>query len=152
MTTPLSLALSLQGDPAEIVEAQQEVGRFVKAQLGEEKAQAMEMVAAELLENARKYGQPDPRGIELVVEGAVKFIEVISTVRDEDLAPLEARVKWLAEQGDPKQAWLRALSEVFERGEFGLGLTRIASEGGCRISLRMVSPGRLAVRAYRIGA
>jgi len=44
---------------------------------------------------------------------------------------------------------MRALSEVFERGQFGLGLARIASEGGCRISLRMVSPGRLAVRAYR---
>ena len=63
---------------------------------------------------------------------------IISSVRQEDLAPLEARVKWLAEQGDPQRAWMRALAEVFERGGFGLGLTRIASEGGCRISLRMV--------------
>lgn len=148
MTTPLSL--SVQGDLNAIVEAQQEVGRFVSAQLGEAKAQVMEMVATELLENAVKHGQPDPRGIELVVEGEVRFIEVISSVREEDLAPLEARVKWLSEQGDPQQAWMRALSEVFERGEFGLGLTRIASEGGCRISLRMVAPGRLAVRAYRL--
>jgi hypothetical protein len=147
-TTPLSL--SVQGDVGAIVDAQQEVGRFVKAQLGEERALSMEMVAAELLENAVKYGQPDPRGIELLVEGEVRFIEVISTVRDADLAPLEQRVKWLAEQGDPQQAWMRALAEVFERGAFGLGLARIASEGGCRISLRMVSPGRLAVRAYRV--
>ena len=149
MTTPLSL--SLQGDFSALVEVQQEVGRFVKAQLGEVKAQAMETVAAELLENAVKHGRPDPRGIELLVEVEVRFIEVISSVRQEDLAPLEARVKWPSEQGDPEQAWLRALSEVFERGEFGLELTRIASEGGCRISLRMVSPGRLAVRAYRVG-
>ena len=148
MTTPLSL--SLQGDLSALVEAQQEVARFVKAQLGEAKAEAMGMVAAELLENAVKHGQADPRGIELLVEGEVRFIEVVSSVRQEDLAPLEARVKWLSEQGDPQQAWVRALSEVFERGEFGLGLTRIASEGGCRISLRMVSPGRLAVRAYRV--
>jgi hypothetical protein len=147
-TTPLSL--SVQGDVGAIVDAQQEVGRFVKAQLGEERALSMEMVAAELLENAVKYGQPDPRGIELLVEGEVRFIEVISTVRDADLAPLEQRVKWLAEQSDPQQAWMRALAEVFERGAFGLGLARIASEGGCRISLRMVSPGRLAVRAYRV--
>jgi hypothetical protein len=146
MTTPLSL--SLQGDVGALLEAQHEVGRFVKAQLGEERAQAMEMVAGELLENAVKHGQPDPRGIELVVEGRVRFIEVISSVREADLAPLEERVKWLAAQGDPRQAWMRALAEVFERGEFGLGLARIASEGGCRISLRMVSPGRLAVRAY----
>ena len=148
MTTPLSL--SLQGDLSALVEAQQEVARFVKAQLGEAKAEAMEMVAGELLENAVKHGQADPRGIELLVEGEVRFIEVVSSVRQEDLAPLEARVKWLSEQGDPQQAWVRALSEVFERGTFGLGLTRIASEGGCRISLRMVSPGRLAVRAYRV--
>ena len=154
MTTPslsLSLSLSLQGDLSALVEAQQEVGRFVKAQLGEAKAQAMEMVAAELLENAVKHGQPDPSGIELVVEGEARFIEVISSVRQEDLAPIEERVQWLAAQGDPQKAWMRALSEVFARGEFGLGLARIASEGGCRISLRMVSPGRLAVRAYRAG-
>ncbi len=148
MSAPLSL--TLPGDENAIVEAQREVGRFVEAQLGEARAQDMEMVAAELLENALKYGQPDPRGIELVVEGEAKFIEVISSVRDQDLGPLEARVKWLTEQGDAQQAWMRALSEVFERGDFGLGLTRIASEGGCRISLRMVSPGRLAVRAYRV--
>ena len=147
MTTPLSL--SLQGDGSALLEAQEKVGRFVKAQLGEGKAQAMEMVAAELLENAVKHGQPDPRGIELLVEGEVRFIEVVSSVRQADLAPLEERVRWLAAQGDPQQAWLRALSEVFERGEFGLGLARIASEGGCRISLRMVEPGRLAIRAYR---
>ena len=154
MTTPaLSLSLSMKSDAdalSALVEAQQEVGRFVKAQLGEATAQAMEMVAAELLENAVKHGQPDPRGIELVVEGQVRFIEVISSVRQEDLAPLEERVKWLAAQGDPQQAWMRALSEVFSRSQFGLGLARIASEGGCRLSLRMVSPGRLAVRAYRV--
>ena len=148
MTTPLSL--SLQGDGSALLEAQEKVGRFVKAQLGENKAQAMEMVAAELLENAVKHGQPDPRGIELLVEAQVRFIEVVSSVREADLVPLEARIKWLSEQGDPQQAWLRALAEVFERGEFGLGLARIASEGGCRISLRMVSPGRLAIRAYRV--
>jgi hypothetical protein len=149
MTTP-PLSLSLQGDASALQQAQQEVGRFVKAQLGDDQALAMEMVAAELLENAVKHGQPDPRGIELLIEGEVRFIEVISSVRQADLAPLEERVKWLVAQGDPQQAWMRALSEVFERGEFGLGLARIASEGGCRISLRMVSPGRLAVRAYRL--
>jgi hypothetical protein len=150
MTAP-PLSLALQGDASALQDAQEEVGRFVKAQLGEVEAEAMEMVAAELLENAVKHGQPDPRGIELLVEGAVRFIEVVSSVRQADLAPLEERVRWLAAQGDPQQAWMRALSEVFERGEFGLGLARIASEGGCRISLRMVSPGRLAVRAYRVG-
>jgi hypothetical protein len=149
MTMP-PLSLSLQGDSGALLDAQQEVARFVKAQLGEARAADLEMVAAELLENAVKHGQPDPRGIELVVEGEVRFIEVVSSVREADLAPLEERVKWLAAQGDPQQAWMRALSEVFERGEFGLGLARIASEGGCRISLRMVSPGRLAVRAYRV--
>ena len=148
MTTPLSL--SLKGDPGELLEAQQEVARFVRGRVGESTAATMEMVAAELLENAVKYGQPDPRGVELLVDGDARFVEVISTVRPEDLGPLEARVKWLAEQGDPQQAWLRALSEVFQRGQFGLGLTRIASEGGCKVSLRLASPGRLAVRAYRV--
>lgn len=148
---PLSLMLRCDGpdDAAAVHAAQQEVARFVKALLAGEKAAAMEMVAAELLENAVKHGQPDPRGIELVVEGEARFIEVVSSVRDEDLAALEERVKWLAAQGDPQQAWMRALSEVFDRGAFGLGLARIASEGGCRISLRMLQPGRLAVRAYR---
>jgi hypothetical protein len=150
MTLP-SLSLSVRGDISAILDAQQEVRRFVQAKLGDAKALLMEMVAAELLENAVKHGEPDPRGIELLVEGEVRFIEVTSTVRDEDLARLEARVTWLAEQGDPQQAWLRALSEVFQSGKFGLGLARIASEGGCRISLRMLSKGRLAVRAYRLG-
>jgi hypothetical protein len=149
MTRP-PLTLSLNGEVSAIEGAQQEVARFVKSQLGEARALTMEMVASDLIENAIKYGQPDPRGIELIVDGEVKFLEVVSSVRDADLAPLEERVKWLSAQNDPQQAWLRALSEVFERGEFGLGLARIASEGGCRISLRMVSPGRLAVRAYRI--
>ncbi|HUJ25804.1 MAG TPA: hypothetical protein VLW85_07290 [Myxococcales bacterium] len=150
MTNALSLSLSLQGDPREIVEAQEEIGRFLKEKVGDAAAHEMEMVAAELLENALKHGQRDGRGIELTAEAAGKYIEVISSVRPEDLAPLEARVKWLSEQGDPQQAWLRALSEVFQRGEFGLGLARIASEGGCRISLRIVGPDRLAVRAYRV--
>ncbi len=150
MTAPLSL--SLQPDTGALAQAEEQVGRFLKEKLGDGRAQEMEMVAAELLENAVKYGQPDPRGIELLVEGEVKFIEVVSSVRQEDLAPLEARVKWLSEQGDPKMAWMRALAEVFEHGEFGLGLARIASEGGCRISLRMVSADRLAVRAYRVAA
>lgn len=150
MTAAQPLALSVPGDTGAILDAQQEVGRFVKAQLGDVAAQEMEMVAAELLENALKHGQSDGKGIELVVEGQGKFIEVVSSVRQQDLAPLEERVRWLSAQGDPQQAWMRALSEVFERGEFGLGLARIASEGGCRISLRMVSPGRLAVRAYRV--
>jgi hypothetical protein len=148
MTQPLSL--SVRGDIGAIDQAQQEVWQFVEKQLGETAAQAMEMVAAELLENALKYGQPDPRGIELVVEGEVRFIEVINSVRPEDMARLEERIKWLSAQGDPKQAWMRALSEVFQSGEFGLGLARIASEGDCRISVRMASPGRLAVRAYRL--
>jgi two-component sensor histidine kinase len=148
--TPQPLSLSLKGDVSALEVAPHEVGRFVRAQLDEATAQAMEMVAAELLENALKHGQPDPRGIELLVEGEVRFIEVVSSVRTDDLAPLEERVKWLSAQSDPQTAWLRALAEVFERGEFGLGLARIASEGGCRISLRMVSPGRLAVRAYRV--
>jgi hypothetical protein len=142
------LSLSLQGDVSAIDGAQREVRRFVEAQLGEAAAQAMEMVVAELLENAVKHGQPDAGAIELLVEGEVRFIEVVNSVRQTDLARLEERVDWLAAQGDPQQAWLRALSEVFEKGEFGLGLARIASEGGCRISLRMVSPDRLAVRAY----
>ena len=150
MTSPDALSMSLKGDPSELDGAQREVGRFVRAKLGEDRAQALEMVATELLENAMKYGRPDERGIELFVAGDVKFIEVVSSVRQEDLAPLQARVSWLAEQSDPQQAWLRALSEVFERGDFGLGLARIASEGGCRISLRMVSADRLAVRAYRV--
>ena len=150
MTPAPPLSLSLPGDVSALEQAPQQVGRFVAAQLGEAAAQAMEMVAGELLENAVKYGQADSRGIELRVEGAVRFIEVINSVKQEDLARIEQRIEWLAAQGDPQQAWLRALSEVFERGEFGLGLARIASEGGCRISLRMVSPDRLAVRAYRL--
>jgi hypothetical protein len=148
--TPQPLSLSLHGDAGEIDGAQRQVAQFVAAQLGEEAAETMEMVAAELLENAVKHGDADGRGVELVVEGEVRFIEVISSVRANDLARLEERVKWLSSQSDPKQAWMSALSEVFERGEFGLGLARIANEGGCRVSLRMVSPGRLAVRAYRV--
>ena len=149
MTRP-PLSLLLKGDHDAVLEVQEEVARFVKAQLDEVEAEAMEMVAAELLENAVKHGQPDPRGIELLVEGEVRFIEVVSSLRPEDFAPFEERIRWLSAQGDPRQAWLRALAEVFQRGEFGLGLARIASEGGCRISLRMVSPGRVAVRAYRV--
>jgi hypothetical protein len=148
--TPQPLSLSLHGDAGEIDGAQRQVAQFVAAQLGEEAAETMEMVAAELLENAVKHGDADGRGVELVVEGEVRFIEVISSVRANDLARLEERVKWLSSQSDPKQAWMSALSEVFERGEVGLGLARIANEGGCRVSLRMVSPGRLAVRAYRV--
>lgn len=149
MTRP-PLALSLQGDVSALENAPQEVGHFVEAQLGGATAQVMEMVATELLENAVKHGHADERGIELLLDGDIRFIEVVNSVRPEDLARLEERVDWLSAQGDPRQAWLRAMSEVFERGQFGLGLARIASEGGCRIALRMVSADRLAVRAYRV--
>ena len=53
----------------------------------------------------------------------------------------------------PADAYVAALQVVYERGseghESGLGLVRIAYEGGCRVTCRTDGDGRVTVRASR---
>lgn len=120
-------------------------------------AETIAMVAAELLENAVKHSDPDARdiGITIVRDDEGLTIDVTNTVADAGVAALRDRLDWLASRGDPQKAWTEVLlgfgdsAAADEHG--GLGLARIACEGGCRLSVRTPEPGRLTVRAERPG-
>jgi hypothetical protein len=105
---------------------------------------AIAMVTGELLENAIKYGAwaPDAGGaFRLRVEGddhhAVVSVENPIAADDANLASLLGTVRWLATFTDAGEAYRAKLLEIAaapaDRPSGGLGLVRVAYEGGCRL-------------------
>jgi hypothetical protein len=120
--------------------------------------EALAMVSAELLENAVKYGRPDANGIQFSMKGGPDQLEVAVTNATSDdprhIDALVGRVTWLGGFADPAQAYREALEEIYQRavpanGAGGLGIVRIAHEGGCRVSVDTSRPGWITVRAWR---
>jgi hypothetical protein len=118
------------------------------AEGGDELRDALSMVAAELLENALKYGDGEP--IELFVHrrGEEMEVAVAHPLADEGRArSLVEQLSWIAAQPSPADAYAEALRST-QPGRGGLGLVRIAYEGGCSLSAACDGP-RLTVRATR---
>jgi hypothetical protein len=129
-------------------------GMLSGAGLDAAEADALAMVAQELLENAVKYGAAGAQEIRLLVrveeEGVT--VEVHSRIGQE-LGTFDGAVARLRAAADPFQAFVQCLRLAAARDDAGaaseLGLARIAYEGRCALDYR-VDAGVLAVSAsYR---
>jgi len=116
---------------------------------------ALAMVAGELLENAVKFGArraPGAEGLTVSVIGADEevTIEVTNPVEPDDteISRLAAELDRIRRAPSPREAYLDAMRRVAVAGAgTGLGLSRIAYEGGCDLAAE-VGPGwMLTVRA-----
>ncbi len=120
---------------------------------------ALSMVSAELLENAVKYGKPEPRGIffSLHTEGDHIVIAVTNSVEAQaaHVGALLAQLAWLHTFADPADAYRTVLESMYKQENDAaaisrLGIVRIAYEGGCRLDCDTSEPGRVTVRAVYV--
>ena len=152
MSVALSLEVELKPDWDNVTRASEAVALLALGSYGDgDLRDALAMVSGELLENAIKYASPQTL-VKLVVheDASAIVVEVTNAiVGAEEIQRLADRLAWLASHGDPAEAWAAALGEVTterkDRG--GLGILRIANEGGSRIDYTVPSPGVLTVRA-----
>jgi hypothetical protein len=109
------------------------------------------MVSSELLENAIKYAHPQTLVKLEIRDGATDIVVEVTNavVRVEEVQRLAERLAWLRTHEDPAAAWAAALAQATSpRGDRGgLGLLRIAYEGGSHIDFDASTPGMLKVRA-----
>lgn len=122
---------------------------FPDAQL----ADRIALVAAELMENAVKYGAWRARGdgaFSLQVSGtdAGVSIEVSNPAEpgDPNVARLREELQRIAASPSPQEAFLKSVRGVALKRRGGIGLARVAHEGGCDLSAEETG-GRLVVRA-----
>jgi hypothetical protein len=125
---------------------------------GDGLGEALAMVSAELLENAVKYGKPSNTEIQFRLAGDSDGLEVIVTNQAGDdpghVGKLLERVHWLARFSNAADAYLAALAELYRAPEAnalggGLGIVRVAHEGGCGVVVDLSKPGVITVRASR---
>lgn len=159
MKTSLHLDLTIPPDWKRIELVRKAVGFCVWATFGRgDLRDSVAMVSAELLENAVKYSAPG-RDVRLVIkeEGDRLVVAVTNAVEDTSphVASLKKRLEWARAFPTPAEAYMAALSEVFDRnesapsGEGGLGLVRIAYEGSSSIDFDSATSGEVTVRAFR---
>ncbi|HVK84088.1 MAG TPA: ATP-binding protein [Kofleriaceae bacterium] len=152
MSTALCLEVELQPEWDNVTRASEAVALLALGSYGDgDLRDALAMVSGELLENAIKYASPQTL-VKLAIRESASAIVVEVTnaiVGNEEIQRLADQLAWLASHQDPAEAWAAALAQVTterrERG--GLGILRIANEGGSRIDYAVPSPGVLTVRA-----
>lgn len=99
------------------------------------------MIVTELVENALKYGQDSSSGddfcVSLEMQEHSLLVEVTNPIDDtasNHLQRLDHMVQWIRGYQDPFEAYIHRLKEVAKKSlsdpESGLGLARIAYEGG----------------------
>jgi len=157
----LNVELCIPPEWSRIDPVRQAMGLCVAAVFGSDDLRdALGMVCAELMENAIKYGKPDPRGVSICLReraaGGQRELTLSITNAVEQsshhLEVLRQRISWIRGFASPAEAYMAALTTVYERaetqgGEGGLGLVRIAYEGGCQLDCESPSDGVLTVRA-----
>ncbi|MCK6586573.1 MAG: hypothetical protein HUU21_03470 [Polyangiaceae bacterium] len=159
MTQALHLNLCIPPDWKRIELVRKAVGFCVWAAFGRgDLRDSVAMVSAELLENAVKYSTPSSEvAISIWEESDRVVVAVTNTVAEESphIASLKRRLDWAHGFPSPAEAYMAALSEVFDQnggvpsGQGGLGLVRIAYEGGCSIDCDSATDGKVTVRAFR---
>ncbi len=106
-------------------------------------ANALAMIAGELMENAIKYGNwgPKPGFLRLGVHGTVgkARVAVKNPVSAENLARLEESLAWIKSFPTPAEAFAARIQEVVgaPRGESRLGLVRILYEAESTLTVRV---------------
>jgi hypothetical protein len=154
MTAALSLEVELKPEWSNVTRASEAAALLVLGTYGDDDLRdAVAMISSELLENAIKYANPQEL-VRLTVHDAHTAIVVTVTnavVGHEEVQRLAARLEWLRAQPNPAAAWADAIRlattglETPDRP--GLGILRIAHEGGSRIDFDFSEPGTLTVRA-----
>jgi hypothetical protein len=152
VTTALVLDLELRPDWANIDRANQAIGLLALGIYADpDLKDVIAMVSTELLENALKHAVPDT-GVRLSIHD--ERVRIVIAVTNAVLEPtqvqkLEAHVEWLHSFTDARAAYIAAIEQAVARpaSSSGLGICRIAYEGGCGIACDNSEPGRLTVRA-----
>lgn len=105
---------------------------------------ALAMTCAELMENAIKYGHPTADRVQLTLFDRADqvVVEVVNTPASAAaVAALKERMDWIAAFPSAQDAYFASLAAVSEKPDgdsgSGLGLVRIAYEGGCTLSCEM---------------
>lgn len=131
------------------------VTRIIGLYADEDFQDALSMVCAELLENAVKYGRSD-HVIHLAMTAEDRRIVATCTNAVEagssHPSALRERVEWLKTFSDPLEAYTRALELVYEHAnerdeDSGLGIVRIAYDGGCDVECDLSTRDRVVVIA-----
>ena len=154
MTAALTLDVELQPDWRNVTRASEAAALLTFGTYGNaDLRDAIAMISAELLENAIKYADPHEL-VRLSIEedGATIVVSVTNAVvQPRDVHRLAERVAWLDKYPDAATAWAEALllvtSDDGDDIHGGLGILRIAYEGGSRIEYDASTPGFLTVRA-----
>lgn len=148
----LRLSLTMAADWERIEAVRQAVSLGMTAVLDDtDLVERMAMVSAELLENAVKHGEPQLIGFCLEELDGRLVVSVRSALSQKrELSLLTERLRWIAAFPAPKEAYLAAMTEVYQHGEptsGTLGLVRIAYEGSCQLECDSSEPGFVTVRA-----
>jgi hypothetical protein len=107
-------------------------------------ANALAMIAGELMENAIKYGHwgPQPGFLRLSVHGSsgMARVSVRNPVSAENLQKLEETLVWIKGFPTPAEAFTARIQEVVgaPRGDSRLGLVRILYEAESTLSFRAI--------------
>jgi len=159
MRPALHLNLWIPPDWKRIELVRKAVGFCVWAAFGRgDLRDSVSMVSAELLENAVKYSLSGSEVLISITEEAERVVVAVTNEVDDGsphIALLRKRLDWAHAFSTPAEAYMAALSEVFDQnelapsGEGGLGLVRIAYEGGCTIDCDTGTAGMVTVRALR---
>ena len=158
MKTGIRLDLSIPPDWTRIELVRKAVGFCVWAVFGRgDLRDSLSMVSAELLENAVKYSAPDREVRLSITEEPDRLVVAVTNEVEGDshVTTLAHRLEWLRTFSSAADAYMAALSEVFDHkgeeraGEGGLGIVRIAYEGGCDLDCDTSKPGQVTVRASR---
>ncbi len=152
MSAALTLEVELLPDWENVTRASEAVGLLAHGRYGDPDVRdALAMISAELLENAIKYADPQ-RLVRLTIhEDATDIVVAVTNavVHAEEIQRLSERVAWLRAQPDPAAAWAAALTQAAQgvTRSAGLGILRIAYEGGSRVDYAAPEPGVVTVRA-----
>jgi len=157
MNATIRMDLRFPADWERIEPVREAVSRCLQAVYADgELQESLQMVSAELLENAVKYGAHEDvmwLSIEERPEGLVVGVTNAIPAGSPHVDALRERIAWIAAFADPAEAFVAAMAEIFARsdpyGHSGLGLARVAHEGGCRIECDESQPGQVTVRAVR---
>lgn len=154
LKTKVNVELALPAEWGRIEPTREAVALLIKAMFGDADLEtALGMVSAELLENAVKYSKPASHlRLSVHAEGARVVIAVTNPVDDASthVEALRARFAWLANFATPADAYMAALerfSEHLKAEDRGLGIFRIAYEGGCGVDFDLSAAGEVTIRA-----
>jgi hypothetical protein len=136
----MAIELTIADDWDSVESVREKVASEVLAAWGEEMSDALSMVAAELLENAVKYGiEGAPIRFALDDDGPVVAVSNVVDGGSLHPATLRARIEWVRSFPDPADAWMETMARVYQTGKLRdstscLGILRIAYEGRCSVS------------------